>query len=65
LMARYQPTLDFDNCHVRPHISTVTNWLDSRRAFVLIPLFSGSVLIASLLSLSRGAISTKFIYMIF
>ena len=72
IMARYAPALDASAVVPtdvsRPWQARLERWraaLDARRVYVLIPLLSGSAVLAGIVALSRGAMSNQFIYMIF
>ena len=66
LMARYAPALNFDGRKLLPFrgapqisgaMAAVAVRLDTAKALILIPLISGSALIAGFVALSRGAMS--------
>ena len=74
IMGRYEPALDFvgktlAGDPITPawsaFLDRLHRRLDAARTYVLIPLLSGSAVLAALITLSRGSMSTEFIYMIF
>ena len=72
IMARHAPALDAPAALAadisRPWRVRLERWreaLEARRVYVLIPLVSGSAVLAGIVALSRGAMSNQFIYMIF